>query len=122
MKIREISSKSIISASKIHDYVVNPYVGCAHGCSYCYARYMKRFTDHREPWGEFVDVKINAAELLAKEIKKKTRGNIWMSGVCDPYQPLETKYELTRSCARIIVEHGWPLSVQTRSPLVLRDL
>ena len=122
VKIREIRSKSILSPSKIHDYVVNPYVGCAHGCSYCYARYMKRFTGHGEPWGEFVDVKINAAQLLDKEIRRKRKGTMWMSGVCDPYQPLEAKYELTRRCLGIIIDHGWPLSVQTRSPLVLRDL
>ncbi len=122
MIIREIVSKSILSASKIHDYVVNPYVGCAHGCSYCYARYMKRFTGHSEPWGEFVDVKVNAPELLEKEIRRKRKGTIWMSGVCDPYQPLENKYELTRRCVEIIIDHGWPLSIQTRSPLVLRDI
>ena len=122
MIIREIVSKSILSASKIHDYVVNPYVGCAHGCSYCYARYMKRFTGHKEPWGEFVDVKVNAPNLLEKEIRKKPKGTVWMSGVCDAYQPLEKKYELTRRCVEIIIDHGWPLSVQTRSLLVLRDI
>ena len=122
MNIREIRSKSILSTSKIHDYVVNPYVGCAHGCSYCYARYMKRFTGHREPWGEFVDVKVSAPELLEKEIRRKPKGTIWMSGVCDPYQHLEKKYELTRRCVGIIIDHGWPLSIQTRSPLVLRDI
>ena len=49
-------SKSILSSSKVYDYVANPYVGCQHGCSYCYARFMKRFTGHKEPWGDFVDV------------------------------------------------------------------
>jgi DNA repair photolyase len=122
VKIKEITSKSILSKSQIHDYVVNPYVGCQHGCFYCYAKFMKRFTGHSEPWGEFVDIKINAPELLAKEIKKKKRGAIWVSGVCDPYQPLESKYELTRKCVEIIVEHNWPLVVQTRSPLVVRDI
>jgi DNA repair photolyase len=81
MNINEIQSKSILSASKVYDYVVNPYVGCQHGCSYCYARYMKRFTGHKEPWGEFVDVKINAAELLQKEINKKKKAKVWISGV-----------------------------------------
>jgi DNA repair photolyase len=122
VKIMEVFSKTILSKSQIYDYVVNPYVGCQHGCSYCYAKFMKRFTGHSEPWGEFVDIKTNAPELLAKEIKKKKKGTIWMSGVCDPYQPLEAKYKLTRRCLEIIVEHNWPLVVQTRSPLVLRDI
>jgi DNA repair photolyase len=51
IKIREIESKTILSSLKIYDYVVNPYVGCQHGCSYCYARFMKRFTGHKEAWG-----------------------------------------------------------------------
>ena len=122
MKTKEIHSKSILSSSKIYDYVINPYVGCQHGCTYCYATFMKRFTGHKESWGEFVDIKINAAELLTKEINKKKKGTVWVSGVTDPYQPLEKKYKLTRKCLEILVEHDWPVIVQTRSPLVLRDM
>lgn len=122
MIIREIESKSILSVSKIYDYVINPYVGCGHACSYCYARFMKKFTGHREPWGEFVDVKINAPVLLRREITKKKRGTVWLSGVCDPYQPLEKKYKLTRRCLEILIENDWPVVIQTRSPLVLRDI
>jgi len=83
---------------------------------------MKRFTGHTEPWGQFVDIKINAAILLTKEITKKKRGRVWISGVCDPYQPLEARYGLTRQCLKILIEYGWPITVQTRSPLVVRDL
>ena len=61
--VREVQAKTILSVSKIHDYVVNPYTGCQHACSYCYARFMKRFTGHQESWGEFVDAKINAPEF-----------------------------------------------------------
>jgi DNA repair photolyase len=122
MIVREIQARSVLSESKVYDYTVNAYAGCAHACSYCYARFMKRFTGHKEPWGDFVDVKVNAPDLLAAEIRKKRPGTIWVSGVCDPYQPLEAKYELTRACVDIITESGWPLVVQTRSPLVVRDL
>ena len=83
---------------------------------------MKRFTGHREPWGQFVDVKINAPELLKQEITRKKLGRVWVSGVCDPYQPLEVKYQLTRQCLEILAQHEWPVIVQTRTPLVLRDL
>jgi DNA repair photolyase len=122
MIVREILAKSVLSASKIYDYAVNPYAGCAHSCSYCYARFMKRFTGHSEPWGEFVDVKINAPELLATEIRRKALGTVWVSGVCDPYQPVEAEYRLTRQCIEIIAGNAWPLVVQTRSPLVVRDV
>jgi DNA repair photolyase len=120
--IKEVRAKSILSRSGIYPWVINPYTGCQHGCSYCYARFMKRVTGHREPWGEFVDVKVNAPELLRKEIAKKKRAKVWMSGVCDPYQPLEEKYRLTRQCLEILAENGWPVVIQTRSPLVLRDM
>jgi DNA repair photolyase len=122
MIVKEIQSKSILSNSQVYPYVINPYVGCQHNCSYCYARFMKRFTGHKEPWGAFVDVKINAPDLLRKEITKKKKGTVWVSGVCDPYQPLESKYRLTRQCLEILVDHDWSVVVQTRSPLVLRDM
>lgn len=122
MIIKEIHSKSILSVSRIHDYVINPYVGCQHGCRYCYARFIKKFSRHPEPWGEFVDVKMNAAELLSTEIKKKKRGNVWVSGLCDPYQPLESTYQLTRKCLEILADHDWHAIIQTRSSMVLRDL
>ena len=122
MIVKEIQAKTILSVSKIHYYVINPYIGCQHACSYCYARFMKRFTGHKEPWGEFVDVKTNASDLLRQEIVKKKVGEIWVSGVCDPYQPIEAKYSLTRKCLEILARNNWPVIVQTRSPLVLRDI
>ena len=122
MIIKEIEAKTILSKSQVYDYALNPYVGCRHGCVYCYAKFMKRFTGHREQWGEFVDVKINAAELLIREIKKKRKGTVWISGVCDPYQHVEKKYTLTRRCLEILTECNWPVAVQTKSVLVLRDI
>lgn len=122
MIIREVLSKTILSKSQVYPYVINPYTGCQHNCSYCYARFMKRFTGHKEPWGQFVDVKVNAPELLRREINRKSPDRVWVSGVCDPYQPLEAKYQLTRQCLEILAANHWPVSIQTRSPLVLRDL
>ncbi len=83
---------------------------------------MKRFTGHKEPWGQFVDVKINAPVLLRREITRKSPARVWVSGVCDPYQPLEAKYMLTRQCLEILAKNNWPVTIQTRSPLVTRDL
>lgn len=121
MIVREVYARSILSKSKVFDYVINPYIGCQHGCTYCYARFMRRFTGHKEPWGEFVDVKINAPNLLQQEINKKPHGRVWISGVCDPYQPLEVRYELARKCIEILIRYNWPITIQTKSALVLRD-
>ena len=76
MIIKEREAKSILSKSQIYDYALNPYVGCGHACVYCYAKFMKRFTGHREPWGDFVDIKINAPGLLAGEVRKKKKGSV----------------------------------------------
>ena len=122
MIIKETQSKTILSVSKVYPYVINPYTGCQHNCLYCYAHFMKRFTGHKEPWGQFVDVKLNAPDLLKREITRKKIGRVWISGVCDPYQPLEAKYKLTRQCLEILAGNHWPVVVQTRSPLVLRDM
>jgi DNA repair photolyase len=122
MIIKEVQPKTILSVSKVYPYVINPYTGCQHNCSYCYARFMRRFTGHKEPWGQFVDVKANAPDLLKVEITRKKKGKIWISGVCDPYQPLEAKYKLTRQCLEILAQINWPVIIQTRSPLILRDM
>jgi DNA repair photolyase len=122
MIIKEIKAKSILSKSQVYEYALNAYVGCAHNCVYCYAKFMRRFTGHSEPWGAFVDVKINAPELLTREVMKKKIGGVWISGVCDAYQPLEKRYRLTRQCLEILVDRGWPVVIQTKSPLVLRDI
>jgi DNA repair photolyase len=66
---------------------------------------MKRFSGHKENWGEFVDAKINATILLEKEIKIKRPGKLWISGVCDPYKPIEAE-KLTRRCLEILVNNN----------------
>jgi len=122
--VREIECKSILTKSGIEgvDYALNPYVGCAHGCVYCYASFMKRFTGHKEEWGTFVDVKVNAAEVLARQMRRAKQGNISSGTVTDPYQPLEEQYEVTRACLRVLTAYDFPVSILTKSDLVLRDL
>ncbi|MCX8110814.1 MAG: radical SAM protein [Syntrophorhabdaceae bacterium] len=121
-KIIESDAKNILNASKVYKYTINPYTGCTHGCHYCYARFIKRFLNINNDWGIFVRVKVNAPILLAQEIRRKKRGEVWISGVCDPYQPIEEKYELTKKCLEILIDNGWPVYIQTKSPLILRDL
>jgi DNA repair photolyase len=104
------------------DYALNPYIGCQHGCIYCYAEFMKKYTDHQEEWGEFVDVKINIADRLGEQIKRTKPGTVMVSTVTDAYQPLEEEFYLTRSCLEILADFDFPVSIQTKSDLVLRDL
>jgi len=126
MKVKKIFCRSILSPSKLPgcDYVINPYVGCAHGCVWCYARFMKGYTGHdNDEWGSFVDVKINAPEVLIKDVRKlKGCPTIFLSSVCDPYQPIEAKYQLTRKCLEILSPFSFPVSILTQSKLVTRDI
>ena len=125
MILKEIGAKKILTESNLpeSDYCINPYVGCMHGCIYCYARFMRRFTGHRERWGDFVDVKINAESILRKDIKKAHRkGAVLIGSVTDAYQPLERKYEITRGILSALVEAKLHVSILTKSDLVLRDI
>lgn len=123
LKVAEVQAKSILNKSKIFDYCVNPYTGCQVGCRYCYARlFIPRYTGHSEPWGEFVDVKINAPQVLKKQLMRAKRGVVWVASVCDPYQPSEAKYKLTRQCLIELAAAQFPVHVQSKSVLALRDL
>lgn len=121
MAVREIMAKSVLTKSGISDYCVNCYVGCLHGCLYCYARFMKRFTGHDEEWGKFLDVRVNAPELLAREVRRRKPGRVFVSSVCDAYQPAERRYKLTRECVKVLIDAGFHAGVLTKSKLVTRD-
>lgn len=122
--IKEIQVRSVLTKTGIPGmkYCINPYTGCAHACKYCYATFMKKFTGHIEPWGSFVDIKINAPEVLRRELKKAERGSIILSSVTDPYQPVEAKYMITRKCLEALALFKFPVDILTKSPLVLRDI
>jgi DNA repair photolyase len=122
--VKKIKVKSVLTRSGIPgvDYCINPYVGCFHGCRYCYATFMKRFTGHTEAWGSFVDVKVNSPEVLQRQLQRKARGRVMISSVTDAYQPIEAKYKLTRKCLEVLLQYQFPVDILTKSPLVLRDL
>ena len=138
IKRNPIQSKSILTKSALpgDDFCINPYSGCTFGCSYCYADFMRRFTGHgKDKWGEYVDVKVNAAGVLEKELQKlskrqKTEGkrqdlSIVIGSVCDPYQPVEAKYRITRKCLKVISKfNNLPLDIAilTKSHFVTRDI
>jgi DNA repair photolyase len=124
ISVREIAARSVLSKSGIPgiDYCVNPYTGCAHACRYCYATFMKRFSGHAEAWGTFVDVKVNAPHLLTRQLRRARPGTIVLSSVTDPYQPVEARYKVTRSCLEALAPYPVEVHVLTKSPLVLRDM
>jgi DNA repair photolyase len=106
------------------DYTLNPYSGCTFACSYCYAAAFVRDQQRRASWGQWVQVKANAVELLRKRRAKPLSGvTIYMSSVTDPYQPIERKLGLTRALLEeFATYHQVQLVVQTRGPLVTRDI
>jgi DNA repair photolyase len=120
--VRERRCKNVLNRTSICDWSLNCYTGCAHGCAYCYARYMQRFHPHPEPWGRFVDVKINAVEALQRQLAHARPGVVFMSSACDGWQPIERRCGLTRQCCRLLVERGFEIHALTKSTLILRDL
>ena len=121
MQIREVEVKSVMTKSNlpVSDFSVNPYVGCAHACKYCYASFMKRFTNHPEPWGEFVVV------IYWPEIRnpgKYAGKEAFFGSVTDCYQPCEARYGRTRALLEQLQGSGISVSIATKSDLVLRDL
>jgi radical SAM mobile pair protein B len=120
MEVKEIKVKSVLSKSNlpIGDYSVNPYVGCRFACKYCYASFMKRFTNHPEPWGQFVDVKywddFDAEKYRGKEL--------FFGSVTDPYQPVEAEFKRTQTLLKQLQGSGIHLNISTKSDLIVRDL
>ncbi len=107
-----------------YDFSLNPYSGCAFGCTYCYAAFFARTPDERASWGFWVRVKDNAVSTLARRRDGSLDGKrIYLSSVTDPYQPVERKLGLTRALLTILcTRHAPILVVQTRSPDVVRDI
>lgn len=121
MIIKEIKTNDYLTKSNLpsSDYVINPYVGCTHGCKYCYASFMKRFTGHDEKWGEFIDIKSCNKKIDLKKISGK---NVFLSSVTDCYNELEEKYCITRNILEQLQYSDCNLSISTKSKLILRDI
>lgn len=116
IKVNDYVTKSNLPAS---DYVINPYVGCPHGCKYCYASFMKRFTGHQEEWGTFIDIKQCDKKINIKKLENKT---VFLSSVTDCYNKFEEKYKLTRNILEQLLNSNCKLNISTKSNLILRDV
>ena len=121
MKIKEINVNDYLTKSNLpsSDYVINPYVGCTHGCRYCYASFMKRFTGHKENWGDFIDIKKCNKKINLKKISGK---NVFLSSVTDCYNEFEEIHLITREILKELVDSDCYLSISTKSSLILRDI
>lgn len=121
MKEKTINVTNYLTSSKLPstDYVINPYVGCPHSCKYCYASFMKRFTNHKEPWGEFIDIKKCDNKIDLKKIKGKV---VFLSSVTDCYNPYEEKHMITRGILEQLEASDCILNISTKSNLILRDV
>ncbi|MDI6603465.1 MAG: radical SAM protein [Patescibacteria group bacterium] len=126
--LKGIQVKSILNKHKkrddwfLDDYSVNPYSGCSFNCIYCYIRGSK----YGENMAKTLSVKVNAPELLEKQLKRRAKkgeyGIIALSSSTEPYMPIEEKLKLTRKLLEIILRYKFPVHVLTKSKLVLRDL
>lgn len=121
MIIKEINVKDYLTKSNLpaSDYVINPYIGCPHGCKYCYASFMKRFTKHDEEWGKFIDIKFCNKKIDLKKIDSKS---VFLSSVTDCYNKFEEKYRVTRNILEQLQYSNCDLTISTKSSFILRDL
>ena len=124
MQVAKIRAKNILSRSKIGSggYAINPYVGCPHGCIYCYAEFMRGVTGHEEAWGEFLDVKDFDMASLVKFAASHGGERVFMSSITDCYNPYEARFGLTRKVLETLAGSDTNLQILTKSSLVTRDI
>jgi DNA repair photolyase len=105
---------------------LNPYMGCAHRCTFCYVRAFELRADRPagDGYGRSIRVKVNVAEVLRRELARPSwrRETVAIGAATDPYQPAEGRYKLTRGCLEALGDASNPFSLITRSPMIVRDL
>jgi DNA repair photolyase len=104
------------------DWTCNPYLGCSFGCLYCYAMFTPQNRRPKEDWGKWFQAKVNAVELARKDACRLAGAAVYMSSVTDPYMPVERSLCLTRGILEALVLHQPRMVIQTRGPLVVRDI
>jgi DNA repair photolyase len=128
VEYREEPCKSALNRVKgmMFDWSLNPYMGCAHRCTFCYVRAFERRADRPsdERYGTSIRVKVNVADVLRRELGRASwQGEtVAVGAATDPYQPAEGKYRLTRGCIKAFAEFSNPFSLITRGPMIVRDL
>ena len=124
---REIEAKGALNhvQGMPFEWSLNPYVGCEHACSYCFARaYNARYRE-RDVGAAFdrnIEIRTNFVERLRNELRRRPHGSVAIGTATDPYQPIEGKYRLTRGCLEALVDFPMPTGIVTKGPLVVRDI
>jgi DNA repair photolyase len=125
---REEPCRSALNRVKgmMFGWSLNPYMGCAHQCTFCYVRAFEQRADRPsdDRYGASIRVKTNIAEVLRRELSRKSwEGELLAIGAAtDPYQPAEGHYRLTRACLQVLAEAHNPLAIITRGPMIVRDV
>jgi DNA repair photolyase len=104
------------------DWSCNPYLGCSFGCTYCYAMFLPQNRRPKKDWGKWFQAKTNAVALAARQAPKLAGAALYMSSVTDPYLPAERSLRLTRGILEVVMPWQPRLLIQTRGPLVVRDI
>jgi DNA repair photolyase len=126
--VREIVVDRVLMPEGKGHYYIHPYVGCMIACPFCYVIDRADFSRRLEglprlPWGHYLDVKVNAAEVLRRETQSVKDGIVRMSPILtDPYQSIERNYRITRQCLEVLLETEIAPVVLTRAPRILDDL
>jgi DNA repair photolyase len=120
------SALNRVKGMQFLDWSLNPYMGCAHRCTFCYVRAFEARADRPfdERYGRSIRVKVNVAEVLARELARKSWKfeNVTIGAATDPYQPAEGKYRLTRACLEELADVSNPFTIITRGPMIVRDV
>ena len=128
VEYREEPCRSALNAVRGMPFAwsLNPYMGCAHRCTFCYVRAFERRADRPsgESYGRVIRVKTNVADVLRRELARPSwKGEgVVVGAATDPYQPAEGRYRLTRACLEAFVDAANPFSIITRGPMIVRDL
>lgn len=123
-EFHEISCQRVLAPTGMSqaDYVINPYRGCQFGCAYCYAQWNKFASKKMRRWGEFVDIKINAPQILDQELKLNPQGVVMLGSTTEVYQPVENRYQITRQILEQLTHTSLSVLILTRSDLIIRDI
>jgi DNA repair photolyase len=128
VEYREEPCRSALNRVKgmMFEWSLNPYMGCAHRCTFCYVRAFERRADRPsdDRYGRSIRVKVNVAEMLARELARSTweGASVVVGAATDPYQPAEGRYRLTRACLEVFAAASNPFSIITRGPMIVRDI
>lgn len=121
LETNEVTINRILNPTSIDlgEYVINPYKGCEFSCMYCYVKSNKVTGKIQKPWGTYVDIRINAPDLLEKELAIKKPRTVLLGSTTECFQPVEKEFQLTRKLLEILNKNKVSYVILTRSPCIV---